>query len=330
MPAGVSETRVIDSLLTTTVANYQKTLQEQIFDEYPLLSWLNGKLGVAMRGATVKEVVQGGESIVVPLLYEQNSTVNSYSGYEQLDTMPQEGLTHARYAWKQYAGSVSISGHEERANRGEAKMISLLQAKMTQLEMSLRDRLNRDAYADGTGNGGKNLTGLAALISGTTTVGGLNPSTYTWWKPYTKTSPGSFASNGRAEMMTAYNSISYGNAKPEVIFTDLATYQYYDTSLEEKQRFVYTGTNKSVADAGFAHLAWNGTPIFFDRDCTAGAMYFLTSKAIKFMVMSGADFTPTPFIKPENQDARTCQILFEGNIVVTNRRKLGVISGFTA
>lgn len=329
---GVTESRTIDAVLTTTLANYKKggELQDQIFDSFPLLSWLNGKLGMAVRGATVKEVVQGGESIVVPLLYEQNSTVDSYSNYEMIDVTPQEGMTHARYNWKQYAGSISISGHEERVNRGEQKMISLLQAKVMQLEMSMRDRLSRDAYGDGTGNGSKNLTGLAALISTTTTVGGIAPATYPWWAPYRKASPGSFATNGRGEMMTAYNTISYGNDRPDAIFTDQATYQFYDSSMEEKQRFVYTGTNKSAADAGFANLAWMGTPVFFDRDCTAGAMYFLNSKAIKLMVLSGADLDTTAFVKPVNQDARSAQVLFEGNIVTTNRRKLGVINGFTS
>jgi hypothetical protein len=34
-----------------------------IFDDYPFLSWLNGKLGIAMRGDSVKRVIDGGESI---------------------------------------------------------------------------------------------------------------------------------------------------------------------------------------------------------------------------------------------------------------------------
>ena len=51
--AGVSETRTYDALLTTTLANYQSELEPQIFDEYPLLSWCNGKLAGAMPDAHV-------------------------------------------------------------------------------------------------------------------------------------------------------------------------------------------------------------------------------------------------------------------------------------
>ena len=61
---GVSESRTWDSLLTTTLANYQKTLVDNIFDDYPFLSYINGKLGRAMRGGSIKRVEAGGESIV--------------------------------------------------------------------------------------------------------------------------------------------------------------------------------------------------------------------------------------------------------------------------
>jgi hypothetical protein len=36
------------------------------------------------------------------------------------------------------------------------------------------------------------------------------------------------------------------------------------------------------------------------------------------------NFAPTPFIKPENQDAKTAHILWLGALGVSNRRKQGV------
>lgn len=324
--SGVSETRTWDAVLTTTLSNFQKTLEEQIFDDYPMLSWMNGKLGMAMRGASVKRPLDGGESIVEHLLYEQNSTVDSYSNYEVLDVTPQDGMTKALYNWKQYSGSITISGLEERNNQGEAKMIDLLGAKTEQTRLSLRDRMSRDAYADGTGNGSKNLTGLAALVSDTATVGGIAPGTYDWWKANVTTAAGSFAATGRAKMNTTFNNITYGNDKPDFIVTDQTTFEYYETSLVDQKRFV----NSMAADAGFTNLGFNGVPVFFDRDCTAGYMYFLNSKYIKWNVHRDADFITTPFVKPENQDAKTANILYQGNMSTANRRKLGVIQGFTA
>lgn len=60
---GLTESRTYEALLTTTLANYRKQLVDNIFDDYPFLSYINGKLGKAMRGDTIKRTVDGGESI---------------------------------------------------------------------------------------------------------------------------------------------------------------------------------------------------------------------------------------------------------------------------
>ena len=59
-------------------------------------------------------------------------------------------------------------------------------------------------------------------------------------------------------------------------------------------------------------------------------MYFLNSNAMNLVVHSEADFKTGEFITPENQDASTAIVLFQGNLTTNNRRKLGVIQGFTS
>lgn len=323
---GIAETRTYNALLTTTLANYQKKMVDNIFDVYPLLSWLNGKLGEAMRGASVKKTLEGGESIVEHVLYEKNSTVKSYSGAETLDTTLQEGMTIARYEWKQYAGTVGITGRERRANMGEPALIRLLESKTKQTEMSMRDTLSIDAYGDGTGNGSKVLTGLQEIVSATGVLAGINPSTNAWWAAYSRLTAGSFAANGIKYMGVAFDNLSFGNDKPDFIVTDMATYGFYRDAAQPLERLQIA----KVADLGFANLAFMTVPILFDRDCTAGYMYFLNSAYINLNVHKDADFKTGEFITPENQDVSTAKILFQGNLSVCDRRKHGVISGFTA
>lgn len=324
--AGLSETRVWDALLTTTLANYRKTLVDNIFDNYPFLSYLNGKLGTALRGGSIKRTVAGGESIVEHLLYELNSTVKSYSGAETLDTTLQEGMTIARYSWKQYAVSVGITGLEKRNNNGEQAMINLLSSKMKQAEMSLRDKMSVDSFADGTGNSSKNLTGLAAVVSATTTLGGLAVASYPWWVASVTGTAGSFAATGIDKMRTSFNTVSFGNDKPDIIITDQNVYEYYEKALQPQERF----QSNTAADAGFQNLTFKNVPMMFDRDCTSGYMYFLNSNALSFVVHQDADFSTGPFVTPENQDVSTAMILFQGNLTCNNRRKLAVITGITA
>ena len=323
---GVTDSKVFDALATTTLDNFRNILVDNIFDNFPFLSYLNGKLGKAMRGSTVKRLEDGGDRIIEQLLYALNSTAKSYSGYEILDTTAQEGMTVARFPWKQYAVSISISGLERRQNQGsKTRLLNLLESKSTQASMTLRDQLSQGAFSDGTGNGAKDLTGLQALISATGTVGGLDVATYPWWVSQENTSVGSFASGGLKAMRAEYNSASFGNDKPDFIVSDQATFERYEDALQPQERY----SNTTVANSGFLNLTFKGIPIVFDRDTPANTMYMLNSKYISYVVHPLADFSTSPFVRPENQDASVAQILFQGNLTVNNRRMHAHLSGIT-
>ena len=85
---GIAETRTYDALLSTTLANFREKLIDNIYDNYPTLSWLNGKLGEALRGEKRLRLLDGGESIVEHLLYEQSTSGGTYSNYGQLVITP--------------------------------------------------------------------------------------------------------------------------------------------------------------------------------------------------------------------------------------------------
>jgi hypothetical protein len=100
-----------DALLSTTLANYRDQLTDNIFTARPLTYFLQDKGRIRM--------LNGGTKIVEPLIYGQNSTVGSYSGYDSIALTAQGGITAAEYDWKQYAASIAISGIEEAKNNGE-------------------------------------------------------------------------------------------------------------------------------------------------------------------------------------------------------------------
>lgn len=92
-------------LLSTTLKNYRKKLVDNIHKSSAIFYYLKENGGF--------KTESGGERIVQPLMYGKNTTASSYSGYEQLDTTPQEGIDSAEYNWKQYSVSITISGEEE-------------------------------------------------------------------------------------------------------------------------------------------------------------------------------------------------------------------------
>ena len=304
-----------DNLLTTTLANYRKTLTDNVFTARPLTYALMEKGRIRM--------LNGGTKIVEPLIYGQNSTVGSYSGYDSIALTPQEGISAAEFDWKQYAASISISGIEEAKNNGEQEIINLLEAKIMQAEESMRESFNQMFFSDGTGNSGKNWNGLNNLVDNTGTVGNIDSSTYTWWKSYKESTATALT---LAQMATAYNSVSVGNDHPDVLLTTQTLFEKYEALLQPQLRY----TDTKTADAGFQNLLFKAAPVMYDVHCQSGTFYFLNSKYITLVGHSDKWFSQTAFISPEDTDARYALIMCYGNLTVRNRAKQGKLTAKTA
>ena len=304
-----------DTLLSTTLANYRSTLTDNVFTARPLTYKLMEKGRIRM--------LNGGTKIVEPLIYGQNDTVGSYSGFDTIALTPQTGISAAEYEWKQYAASISMSGIEEAKNNGEQEIINLLEAKIMQAEESLREGFNEMFFADGTGNGSKDWNGLANLVEATGTVGNIDPSTNTWWASYEENTSAALT---LAQMSTAYNTVSVGNDHPDVLLTTQTLFEKYEALLMPLLRY----TDSKTADAGFQNLLFKSAPVMYDVHCTAGTFFFLNSKYITLVGHSGKWFQQTEFIRPEDLDARYALIMCYGNLTLRNRAKQGKLTAKTA
>mgnify|MGYP005846809373 CR=1 FL=1 len=320
MASGTSTDR-FDEIVSTTLRKYRDKLVDNVTSRIFLFDWLKRK--GKMR------IESGGEEIVVPLLYAFNDTVASYSGYDPIDLIPQEGIGNARYSWKQTAGAVTISGKEERQNSGDSQIINLLKAKTLQLELSFAGWFNEKLFLDGTGNNSKDIDGLGLLVSsdGTGIVGGIDSSIHTWWKSYyingAKTS--SDYDNLLSRMRTAYNTISKGVDFPDIGITTQPVYEGYESKLTATVNYAIGIVDSRTADYGFQNLKFKGATLTWDSDCPSACLYFLNSNYIELVTHAMANFELQPFIKPDNQDAKSALMLWQGNLTCSNRAKQGVI-----
>ena len=306
-----------DALLSTTLANYRDQLTDNIFTARPLTYFLQDKGRIRM--------LNGGTKIVEPLIYGQNSTVASYSGYDTISLTAQSGLTAAEYDWKQYAASIAISGIEEAKNNGEQEIINLLEAKIMQAEESMREGFNQMFFADGSGNSGKDWNGLANIVEASGTVGGINRATAgnEYWRSYEENTAGALT---LAQLSTAYNSVSVGNDHPDMVLTTQTLFEKYEALLQPQLRY----TDTKTADAGFQNLLFKAAPVVYDEHCTAGVVYFLNSKYLTLVGHSGKWFAQTDFVRPENLDARYALIMCYGNLTCRNAAKQGKLTAKTA
>ena len=312
-----------DTILSTTLANHMPKLVDNVFSARPFVYFL--------KQAGQVRTISGGSKIVLPLLYGQNGTAASYSAYDTINITPQTGITSAEFNWKQCAASITISGIEEAQNNSEEQIIDLLEAKTFQAEETITEKFDQMFISSGltsnaTGNSGKDWLGLEALVkdSTSTNIGGINQATDTWWAPgHKNTSAGALT---LAQMRTAYNTVSAGNDQPNVILTTRALFEKYEDLLQPQARFM----DAKTAAGGFQNLLFKGAPIVYDNYVTAGDMYFLNTKYIRLVGHSDNWFKPTPFVRPNNQDARYAQILCYGELTISNRARQGVLTAKTA
>lgn len=329
-----SYTKAFDALLSTTIESYKKKMYDNIFKDAVLLRILHG------RG---KRTIKGGERIIVPLMYGKNSTVTSVAGYDVISTTPQEGMTVAYSTWRTIAGSMVISDDEKSDNSGEAKILSLVEAKLKQTEMTMREEVNTQILNKfSAGNGGKDLDPLPLLVrynvTASATIMGIDQSVAanSWWRNQTADSGATTYKGLLTDMKHMYNLCSKGGGgSPNLVLCEQIAYETYDQALQDINRITQT----KKADVGYDSLNFKNAEVVWDElvvdaknastTITDSTAYFLNTDYIEFTVQDGRDFRVSEVQRPENQlcDVRLFDI--RANLVISNRRKLGVLGGIS-
>jgi len=280
----------------------------------------------------------GGRSAIGTIEYAVNTTVKAISDTEALEVTRVPVFDEAEYQWKIYGGDFVISTYEEAINRGASQKIDLLAGKAENLRLSMRRQLNSDAFADGTGFGGKAIGGLQLLVPdnpATGTVGGINPATYTFWRSQ-QTSGAQSASaydNLRAAMRTinVACSIGQGDTSPTHFLTGSGTVNGYESILVANERIV--SKENSQANAGFDDNAFmfKKAKVLWDSMCSDTRMYALRfgQNGIRLAYQAGHWMKAYPAVNPANQLMDVVKVESICQLVSFNRRHLGVITAIS-
>ena len=320
------QTTNLDTLISTTLQAYLPQMEINVITSVPLVRYLLDEN--ARR-------VQGGTRINIQLLYGYNSTTTWFNQSDYIDVSPQEAVTAAQYKWANLVGAVTVFGEEEAANSNDAMLQDFVQAKITQLELSLARQLNQAAYGDGTGFFGAAPDGLANLVFSTATpadpaggaVGGISAVTFPFWRNNANLSPGTYAANG--SMGTAnsdfqlrmFHLTTDGALRPTFIISDNSVFESYQFNAGVH----YRATETKDMDLGFEHINYKGVPWVWDRDCPAGVQYFINSKFLYSVVDPNRFFRPTDWMPTITQDGKVLRLHLRMNNVCSNRMLQGVI-----
>jgi len=312
-------------LVTTTFRRHRKEIADQISNNNALLQRMTKK--------GRKEMVDGGLSLVEPLEYAQNSAYQRFSGYDVLSMAASDVFSAAEYPWRNIALATTANGTELRTNSGDSQILRLSKSRVGNTIRTFKNNFSSDLYSDGTAT--NQINGLQALVSdaGTGTVGGINSTTYTWWKSILQSAAAPLQGGGaivpgpttiESLMLPLWLALIRNADKPDLIVADTVYFTHYETSQTSIKRYTNENTR---AQGGFIELAYKSADVIYDGDSgmPASHMYFLNTDYLKLIVHPDADVTESPEMRSINQDAVVIWHLWMGNLVCSNRSLQGVV-----
>lgn len=280
-------------------------VEDQIFQDNVLLNRMQ------MRGIKKK----GGAHLAVNCRVNKNDTVMSYVGAEDLNTDPQLPAVKAVFNWKLYSAAINLSGQELLINEGsDMALFDLIGEETEDCKMSLAERVNTDMYLDGSGNGSKNIDGLANLIDDATnyaTFGGLSRNTYTTLRAH-------YFANSAVNRQLTYklanrshtSTLAGGRGKATMGITTPNLFDKLKETLQPHQIV----SDTSAPSMGFPNILVNQVPLYADTYATANRLWWINEKTLFLVTHVKRDFIFVPFRQPTKQDAAVAYIWWAGNL----------------
>jgi hypothetical protein len=301
--------------------------------------------------------VWSGAQEVVPFKFQTNSNGGSFSGFDLLSNTAVDNTVPLTYDAKFNYQNVSLPKSDLSLNKTEEQRADLLKRQIASDTLDLADKIGSQFYLDGTGNGGKNITGLGAIVDDGTsvaTIGGQSRSTYSTLASTVTASGGTLT---LAKMYTLWDAVSFANQKPDLILTTKTVRSLYNQLLTPNERYTMTmsAKDKIYMGTGAAELAFRSAPVVQDDKCTSGVMFMLNSESFKFKYLKnwegatpvnyaveemdgvpspeapkGLGFFWTGWRSPVNQEVISGFVIHAGNFVAKNPRFNGKLTGITS
>jgi hypothetical protein len=301
----------VSDIVATTIESRSGEIADNVTKNNALLMKLKQRGNI--------RTFDGGSVIFEEISFAENGNAGYYSGYDILPVAAQDVISAAQFSIKQAAVPVVISGLEMLQNAGKEKIIDMLDGRMDVAESSLANLLAGGVYADGTGSGGKEVTGLGAAVPlnpTTGTYGSIDRGTWTFWRNQFTDTTGITAATIQASWNAQWAKQVRGRDRPDLIMVDNTSWALYLASLQAIQRFVDVNT----ANLGFPSIKFMDADVVLDGGiggfCPAGTAFFLNTKFIFWRPHASRNMVPLSPNKryAMNQDAEAQILAWAGNM----------------
>lgn len=302
----------ITDIVATTIEKRSGKITDNVTKNNAILAWLKKSGNI--------RYVTGGSTIFEEFNFAENGNFGWYSGYDQLPVAASDVISGATFPYKQCAVPITISGLEELQNSGDERIIDLLEGRIKTGESTMANNMSAGLYSDGTGTGGKQITGLQAAVPldpTTGTYGSVDRSAWTFWRSQLQACGANpTAATIQGFMNTAWAKCVRGKDRPKLILFDANLWGVYMASLQAIQRF----TDTDSAKLGFPSIKYMDADVVLDGGiggfCPAWVGWFLNTDYLFYRPHKNRNMVP---LNPKrrfalNQDAEVQILAWAGNM----------------
>ena len=251
----------LGQLVTTTGRAISRRLKDAVRDNHPVYMAMSENGGIQRK--------DGGYEIVEEAKSAQNETVSWIGEAGAAPLVDYRVLDAASFGWKYMLASVVYTLAERYKNSGgsDTKLIDLVAGKFEVAEDSMMNVFHAGMLSNGTGSGGLQLAGLAALVSTTPTVGivgGIDRSdaNAAWFRNTAATSTTAVSANPNTAA-TILQFLDYfldatskaGKVQQQVALLGATHWRLANQAIQSRQ---VIQNNNSDGKAGFDYIYYRG------------------------------------------------------------------------
>lgn len=289
-----------------------KKLVDNVYNAAPVLKRFSDKA----------KKVDGGLKIQVPVISSVTGAGGAFSDLDALTISRTDNMSAAVYDWKQYYEPVRISQLDIAKTSGDAGKLDLVASKIKIAESNFAENLSSGLFSDGTGSSGAVITGFDAMISTSSTYGGIAPADMATWAAVVKANGGTPRALTLALIQQLVGACTDGKDAPTLLVSKQNVYDEAYNLFTAFQRI----ESEEMGKLGFKSLMVNGIPLVVDSHAPAETILALNEEYVNLYIHSGHNMRKEHHSSLETSDSMLTKIFWFGNLGCSQRRRQGKLT----
>lgn len=320
--AGIED---LDDMFISTMEEMDKDYSEEISIPHPLWRYLKDNNLIEYRDSI-------GTHVPWKIVDKPNSTVRSFSHYDDVDNTPADALSEAKFAYGHIVGTQMYSREELTKNSGKEQLLDLVSLKAEQLEISMANHFGATLMGSQDANG-RDFMGLGRVMTFNAACGTIDPTApgYGYWNPQQGLKSGggqyALATEFREGFRRLERLTTYRGRRPTVFVCGEDLYDEFQAWAESKLQLRIDDLKSQKGWGDFEMFPYNGRTIVYDADMPAKTGWLIDFKeSVKLRIHRGTNFTFEPWQMMTNKVAKKRDCLTYAALYVKYRNSNGSIT----